>query len=354
MKKKILFLFTELAGYVVANMKYLATHYPVELHVVRYPVNSVAPFNFSLDGDLIKYYERENLNRDDLQELVAEISPDIIFCSGWIDKDYNTVCRKIKGKMPVVLMLDNPWRNTLKQNIATLIGPLYLKRHFSHCWVPGIHQETYALKLGFSSKNIQKGVYSCDFEVFHGQYLANHGKKEENFPKKIIFVGRYTKLKGVTELWDAFVRFQQKKPNDWELWCLGKGDLESQFPSHDKIKNIGFVQPSEMSKYIEQCGVFILPSHYEHWGVVVHEFAAAGFPLLCTHSTSAASVFLKDDHNGFLFDPYSSDAMVEVFEKIASLSSAELLIMGDRSAEMAKAITPGTWSATAMKFLNNA
>ena len=48
--KKCVFLFTELACYIVACMKELAATGLVEVHVVRWPVNAVAPFKFSLEG----------------------------------------------------------------------------------------------------------------------------------------------------------------------------------------------------------------------------------------------------------------------------------------------------------------
>ena len=48
------------------------------------------------------------------------------------------------------------------------------------------------------------------------------------------------KLKGVKELWEAFIKLHEQLPNDWELWCLGKGEFDPEFPSHPKIKNFGF------------------------------------------------------------------------------------------------------------------
>jgi glycosyltransferase involved in cell wall biosynthesis len=351
-RKKCLFLFTELAGYIVACMKKLAETQHVEVHVLRWPVNAVAPFKFSLEGEHLFFYERKDYNNQQLLDLVIQLHPDVILCSGWIDKGYNAVCKHFFGKVNTVLGLDNPWRNTLKQNIASVAGPHWLRKYFSHCWVPGASQKKYARKLGFSDAVIREGAYSCDFDIFHQQYLQNLPAKEKKFPKKIIYVGRYTKLKGTKELWEAFVEFQRQQPNEWELWCLGKGELESGFPQHDKIKNVGFVQPSDMHNYISSCGVFILPSHYEHWGVVVHEFAAAGFPLICTTSTGAASVFLQNGHNGFAIPPYDVTAMVEVFRKINTMPETDLLRMGARSAEMAKKITPLTWAETFMKFIN--
>ena len=41
--KKALFLYFELAGYVVACLERFAAKYAVDVHLVRYPVNAIAP-----------------------------------------------------------------------------------------------------------------------------------------------------------------------------------------------------------------------------------------------------------------------------------------------------------------------
>lgn len=334
-------------------MKALAARGDVEVHVVRWPVNSVAPFKFDLEGDNIRYYEREKLNDVQLMEFAIHLRPDVIFCSGWIDKGYLKVCKYFKNNIPTVLTFDNPWRNTFKQKIAAAVGHLYVRRYFTDCWVSGSPQHTYAVKLGFPEKEIRSGFYSCDYSLFHKMYLELRPEKVKNYPKRILFVGRYTLLKGVRELWQAFLQFQKETDSEWELWCLGKGELENEFPVHPKIRNFGFVQPSELRQYIAGSGVFILPSHYEHWGVVVHEYAAAGFPLICSSTTSAATAFLRDGENGFIHEPLSVDALVQVFRKLNNTPTEKLIQMGDRSAELSASITPETWIGTVMNYLKS-
>ncbi|MFI5218786.1 MAG: glycosyltransferase family 4 protein, partial [Bacteroidia bacterium] len=240
---------------------------------------------------------------------------------------------------------------TTKQNIARMLGPLVLKKYFSGCWVSGMPQRVYAKKLGFKEEEICEGMYSANFDFFHSQYNKNILSKQKSFPKIILYVGRYAELKGVDELWKAFVHFQEKNPCDWELWCIGKGDLISVFPKHDKIKNFGFVQPHDMNQYISKGGIFILPAHYEHWGVVVHEFAAAGFPLICSHTTSAATAFLKDNYNGFYHEPQNVNSLVDAFDKISNLTNEELNAMGERSAQLAKQMTPEIWGSLVWRFI---
>lgn len=351
-RKKALFLYFELAAYFTACLEQLARDCDVDIHLVRYPVASVAPFQFSF-GKQIHLYDRSQFNRQQLIELCDEINPDFVFVCGWADKGYTAVAKHIRKRVPVIMSLDNPWMGTLKQYIAAVAGPLYLPRIFTHCWVPGEPNAIYARKLGFYGERLLTGMYSADTGLFSAYEQEARKLKEKKFPHRFLYVGRLTAQKGIRELWSAFASLKEEERRDWELWCIGKGELEPEFPEHPFIRKIGFVQPDELAPYINQCGVFILPTHYEHWGVVVHEFAAAGFPLICSTRTSAASAFLKEGYNGYYTRPKDTASVRSALLKIISLDDRHLMEMGQRSTALAAQITPATWSATVQKIMNS-
>jgi len=344
---KILFLYTEIADYFLASCKALIAK-DAEVHVVRWPVNKEAPFQFAYPEGM-KVYERTTFNDDTLLELVQKINPSIIVCSGWVDKGYLKVCKKIKQTTTTVLTLDNHWRGDLKQRIAAFISPFYLKTRFSKCWVPGSLQFEYARKLGFKKEHIETGFYSCDFDLFHNQYLANKAQKEKQFPKRFIFVGRYYAFKGINDLWTAFIQLQNEFPNEWELWCLGAGDIEP--IQHEKIKHFGFVQPKDLPQFIKDTGVFVLPSHFEPWGVVVHEYAAAGFPIVCSDEVGARVAFVEQGVNGYIYKSGNIQQLKESLKKIMTLKEEKLILMGEKSVEKAKLNTPEVWADKLMKMV---
>jgi glycosyltransferase involved in cell wall biosynthesis len=142
---------------------------------------------------------------------------------------------------------------------------------------------------------------------------------------------------------------QDEQPNDWELWCLGTGDLKP--VEHPKIKHFGFVQPLELNQFIKESGVFVLPSRFEPWGVVVHEFAAAGFPLLLSDAVGAKEQFLKIGQNGFSFKENSVSQLKSALTKYIQLSNQDLVKMAQVSNELSKSITPETWVKTISKIL---
>ena len=179
----------------MACLKRLTETYPVEVHVVRLPVSEVAPFDFP-EIENVFTYDRHDYTDSQLLELVDQIKPDFIFCNGWVDRTYMQICRKYNGKVATVLTLDNPWFGSIKQYVGTILARLTFPRTFSNIWVSGPPHLIYARKLGFTKEQTEIGKYAADYDFFHKQYLLYRDEKSRAFPKRIIYVRRYTKLKG--------------------------------------------------------------------------------------------------------------------------------------------------------------
>ena len=60
---RIVFLYTELAGYFLACINELTKRDDVEVHIFRWPVNKEAPFNFNFNNK-VKIYNRNDFNKD--------------------------------------------------------------------------------------------------------------------------------------------------------------------------------------------------------------------------------------------------------------------------------------------------
>lgn len=319
-----------------------------EVHIVRWPVNKEAPFQFKVN-DKIKIYNKSDYNLVQLKQLVNQINPDVIVCSGWIDKDYLKITKNYFKKIPTVMTCDTHWNGSVKQRLAMLISRFTLLKIFSHSWVPGQIQKQYVLNLGFPETNILMGFYSCDLDHFESIYQSQKEQKQTQFPKRFLYVGRYYDFKGIKELWQAFIELQAEQPNEWELWCLGVGDIEP--IQHPKIKHFGFVQPKDLANYTAQTGVFVLPSRFEPWGVVVHEFAASGFPLLLSDKIGAKELFLKEGKNGFEFQSENTKDLKNALKKIINTPHSELVEMGDFSNGLSKILSPMKWVESLLNLI---
>jgi glycosyltransferase involved in cell wall biosynthesis len=340
---KLLVLYEELAGYTIACLKYMVLKKNAEVHVIRKKINTEAPFQFDTSFGA-KFYQREDYSDIEIVDLAIEINPDIIFCGGWMFPPYLKISKKFFGKIPTVVAFDNWWTGNFKQQLARIISPFYFKRLFSHCFVPGLHQKEYAVKLGYKPKQVYLGFYCCDYHFFCAEEEKERQNKKSNFPRKFLFVGRYIAEKGIEHLWTSFLEAKKNTNSNWELWCLGTGPIEPM--QADGIKHFGFVQPNEMGRFLADTGVFVLPSVFEPWGVVVHEMACAGFPIIATNAVGAASEFVVHGENGFLLDAGNPLALQHSMEKIMTMDDQALLTMGEKSKSMAERITPEKWCNT--------
>jgi len=338
--KRILFLYTELAEYVVSCIRKAATTEGLEIKVVHWRVNKEAPFNFDFPSN-VEFIQKDSISRLQLLELVKNFNPHTIISSGWIDKDYMKICSLYFHKCTTVLALDNHWTGSLKQRLLSLVSPFFLKKMFKKAWVPGELQAAYARRLGYDE--VAYNFYAPDISYFTS--FAN----KTTVPHRFIFIGRYLTHKGIFDLWEAFIDIKKQHENDWELWCLGTGDKFNERIEHPSIKHFGFIQPNELDEYLKNTGVYVLPSHFEPWGVAVHEMAAAGFPLLLSDAVGSHCTFLKND-NGFLFASTYKDSLKEAMLKVIKTSDEELLKMGNRSVVYANQITQDIWVNTLLKF----
>lgn len=344
----ILILYTELAGYTLASLEALRKAGNVSVHVMRWPVNNEAPFDFSFN-DSIKVYDRTEFSTEQLLKLADEIHPDLILCSGWTDKGYLAVCKVWRKTIPVVLAMDNKWQGTAKQQLARLISKFTIQRYFSYSWVPGRQQLLYAEKLGFAKDKIKTGFYTCDVDHFAKIHEETSPDKSKKFPHVFVYAGRYYDFKGVEDMWDAFIRLKQESRCDWKMVCLGVGNVQPAV--HPDISHEGFVQPDKLDDVMRRTGVFVLPSRVEPWGVVVQEFGAAGFPLLLSDAVGASDAFLHEGQNGFHFRSNDVDSLLMAMQSVVELPDEHLADMGKKSAEIACAINPQRWAQTLLSFI---
>ncbi len=349
-KRRVVIFFSELSDYILNVLEYWTDMSDVEVYIFRTAINQKeAPFDFSLNSHNMYYFNREEFTASTLLVKVEDIDPNMIICSGWGNRDYIRVTSKFSDKIPTVLLFDNKWLGTIKQYVATLISRFTIVNMFDYVWVPGDPQREYALKLGFDNSKILDGFYVANRSNFD----VNTINPKRKFSKRFIFLGRYIELKGIIEFWQAFVEIQEENSNDWELWCIGTGSLAEEQVEHSHIKHIGFVQPKDLKKYISEGGVFVLPSYREAWGVVVHEFAYAGFPLIVSNAVGSGTKFVEDGVNGYIFKNKSKMELKDRMKRIISLSEEELKNMGNRSYDLALEVTKESWVETANKMLKS-
>ncbi len=332
--------------YMESVIKSLVEDFGFKVYVVSWDKkkNTVYMPSFT-DG--VTHFNRSELCFHKLAGLIQSISPDIIYVSGRMDKLYLKIAKKYRALIPIVAGMDTQWQNNLKTYIKLLLSYFWYKPYFSHIWVPGEQQYALAQALGYSSNSIINNLYSCDFELFNSVPPLNPNE----FNKTILFIGRLERSKGFDVLIKCWRGFNKEELSGWRLKVIGSGSLYEKFQNTENVDFLGFLDQNKIRDELVSSSIFILPSVYEPWGVVVHELACAGRLLICSGNVGAVNAFLINGFNGFKIDEVNSQSLADTLKQVFSMNFDDIVLMGCNSRTLAKRITPKLSAASLISIL---
>lgn len=347
---KVLYLYSEVMGYTMATIRALVEK-GCEVHVVHWDHKKLTPYEVpSLTN--VHMYKRSEFSVDNIRKLSEDLSPDIVVVSGWMDKGYLVIARELRKKgTNVVVCFDDIWFGTVRQKFAAVLAYFgFFSLFYSHAWVTGSLQFEYARRLGFDWRTIFYDFYSADLKLFHDGYEATLNQKKIKYPRRFLFVGRLEPIKGIDILLLAWQMLGPAKM-DWELHLVGNGSLKSVIEAVDGVVVKDFIQPDKLVDELADAGCFILPSLEEPWGVVVHEFAAAGLPLIVSDSVGAATSFVISGLNGFKFNSNDALSLKSKMQQIINMTDGDLCLMSNSSNLLSQRITPETSASNLLSIV---
>lgn len=341
-------------GYLIPVFKEFVSRYDSEVHVIHWDHKRQTPFvTPNIEG--VNFYRRVDFSSKELQDFVFSINPDIIYISGWMDIGYLSAVRQMRKKgVPVVAGFDDIWFKTYRQRIASVIFPVFKTFFYSHAWVAGPYQYEFAKRLGFRNAEIIFNCLSADNNLFSIVYENSIIEKKDIYPHKFLFSGRFEKEKGIDLLVTAWNNINRNNLHkDWTLTLIGNGSLVEYLSSFSTINYIDFLQPQDLANEIKKYGCFILPSRFEPWALVLHEYAVAGFPIICSDTCGASPVFVTAGYNGYTFKTGNIEDLEKQMLKIINSSDQELIVMSEKSHQMGNKITPEISAASFMSILDH-
>jgi glycosyltransferase involved in cell wall biosynthesis len=335
---KILYLYSEIMGYNLSTIKYLIKS-GAKVSLVHWDHKKLSNYKIESLPNL-KIYKRSEMTKEDITNLVIELKPDITVVAGWFDKGYLFATKYLRKKNKVVVcQLDSQWESSIKNPIKKLIFNLNIPSlFFSHYWIPGIPQYNFLKKLNIKDSKIIFDALSADTIFFQKIYNDNILKKEISYPHKFFYAGRIDWNKGIKELLEAWNKINSIK-TDWTLKIIGDDKQQKLFEGINNIEIIDYIQPSEYSDALKDVGCFVLPSTWEPWGVVVHEFCTAGIPIILSDKVGAKDDYLIQGYNGYEFKAGNSESLFNSMLKIINSNDKSLYQMAKNSNSISKKVT---------------
>lgn len=140
--------------------------------------------------------------------------------------------------------------------------------------------------------------------------------------RKVLFLGRLCREKGIGELLEA-VPEVQKQVSDVKfilggLWEAGNEELKKKAESlSDAVELPGWVSPEERERLMEECSIFVLPTWFEGQPISVLEAMAAGMCVVTTRVGGIPQIMGEEkEKTGVLLPPKDAKALADTLIRL--------------------------------------
>jgi glycosyltransferase involved in cell wall biosynthesis len=280
-----------------------------EKHPYEYPYKVL--FNRSLDS--VGFSER----RKALFKAFDDYQPTILNVTGYFDWAQVLLMFYARAKgVKVVLSSESSTMDNSRSAVKEAIKKFILNRaNAFFCF--GKTSADYLISLGVKpSKIAVKNAAVIDEGLIRKNYDTARSELAQQemtgaTARKFIYVGRLAPEKNLAMLIRAYTAVHQTtKAPPWKLLLVGdgptRGDLETQVADSGQTDYIIFAGGfpwHQIPGWLADSDVLILPSKSEPWGLVVNEAMVCGMPVIVSEHCGCAEDLVKNDVNGFTFDP---------------------------------------------------
>jgi glycosyltransferase involved in cell wall biosynthesis len=265
------------------------------------------------------------------------------FChTGWAYPAFNSLAAETRrAGSRVIMMVDNSPQRSLRQRVGEFVFRLSIRPRVDAVVVPGIAARTLMRSYGMPCSQIHDGMYAADPCIF------TPGSACASRPHDFLFVGKMIPRKGVSELAAACISLARRGKR-LSVMAIGDGPLREVLGAAG-IPTAPFMPAHEVASYMQRARCLVLPSHMDHWGVVVHEAALCGCGLLLSDAVGA-HLDLLGPRNGLLVPAKSPDRLADAMEAILAWDAGRWDDCSAASIEVARTRSPQLWADTIQRL----
>ena len=247
---------------------------------------------------------------------------------------------KLKRKLGNKLIIyHGPYKSkyTKGYNLKCLISDFYYFFHKEYKNTPCISKSELATKFlkskGF--KNVSTIGVGLDEERFKQETVINQEikklieEKEKNNFKYLLYIGKLEKRRNIPCLIDVLEKIDN---TNVKLIIIGKGEKEyvKKCSEYAKNKNISnriiyyeSMKQTDLPNIYKCCDIFLLPTQYEIFGMVLLEAMYFGVPTITTWN-GGSSTLIENEQNGFICSIQNQMEWINTIEKLLNNESIRL------------------------------
>jgi glycosyltransferase involved in cell wall biosynthesis len=195
-----------------------------------------------------------------------------------------------------------------------LLRDSYLKWFYRQinrfCYI-GANARRHLLRMGVKEDRLFFSPYSVDSSLFEEQYRRldrETCRRELGISSEqlvLLFSGKFIARKAPLLLLDAIARLDETE--NLALLMLGDGVLRPEVESRaravlgDRAFFPGFVNQTQLGRYFRAADIFVLPSIFETWGLVVNEAMHFRLPAVVSSGVGCAPDLIRNGETGRVF-----------------------------------------------------
>ncbi|MGF7046854.1 glycosyltransferase involved in cell wall biosynthesis [Paenibacillus sp. DS2015] len=259
-----------------------------------------------------------------IRRMIKQVNPDIVHVHGTFAGFFLRTLFFFKRKRPIVIYCAHGWaflmdtQSWKKRVFAGVEKLLSLRTDY----IINISQHEYQMSMnyGLSSKKsvvVYNGVSDAQQPSNSLPFVVDKDKIN------LLYVGRFDRQKGFDLLLEVF---NEHRFTDVTLYLVGDTVLkESEFDYPSNAVKIGWVDNSEIDRYMKACDAVIVPSRWEGFGIVAIEALRNKKPVIASNRGALPEI-IQSGVNGYIFDFDHKEELVNI---IQGLSKNELEMMGE-------------------------
>jgi glycosyltransferase involved in cell wall biosynthesis len=186
--------------------------------------------------------------------------------------------------------------------------------------------------LGDAEKVFLEATFQCkNVDVLANSLSLDGAQLFDRTPKnelKLLFLGRISKEKGLTYIYEAFKTLKEKHHYTPDFYMAGKGEDEAEYVSKfgalldEKFHFKGVVFGDEKTELLKSCNVFLLPSFFEGLPISLLEAMSFGQIPVVTKVGSIKYV-VEDEKNGLYVNVKNSEDIINAVLEIRNNSELQ-------------------------------
>lgn len=312
--KRVFAILAEPASYTVDRNK--AVYDPLGIKYGYIYAKSIAK---AQDIDLVKAYSELTFWQlyKEMKRIVRE--HDVVIMNGYTGRTFRALflANLFVGK-PVGI--DSDTQLMIPSNpIKRWVKYITLHYLFSRKWMYGLAGGDHAHKDLFRHYGMPEvRIFLMPMMVNNERFYYTDNRQAEPFT--FLYVGRLVGFKHTPLMVQAFIKAFAEDENV-HLRVVGDGEymqeLQALSQGRDNVHLLGAKFGKELEKEYHNAHVFVLPSTYEMWGLVVNEAMAASMPVIVSDTVGSGYDLVQGQNTGLVFKDNDVDSLAECMKRIA-------------------------------------